>query len=176
MRKRTERFISDMLTGSIVFLSLVCLLGISGCATGVSKRSLSMVDFHGTFSQLQDHPEFFVGKVVLLGGKVIETKASSGHSEITVLELPLGAGNRPLDTDRSAGRFLVWISRYLDPEIYKGGTFLTVVGKVMGSEQRLVGNYNYRYPVLGLIEAKTWKKLRPPYSNVHIGVGVGAVF
>jgi outer membrane lipoprotein len=160
----------------IFLFSVAFLLGISGCATGVSKRSLSLVNFHGTFSELQNHPDFLIGKVALLGGKVIETKSSSGHSEITVLQVPLGTGNQPLDTDRSAGRFLVRANRFLDPAIYQKGTLLTVVGKIVGSEQRLIGSFNYRYPVLALIDAKAWRNPQPPYSNVHFGIGVGVVF
>lgn len=176
MEKTRTRFFFDPVRLGILLFSAAFLLGISGCATGVSKRSLSMVNFRGTFAELQHHPDSFVGKVVLLGGKVIETKSSSGHWEIIVLQLPLGTGNRPLNTDKSAGRFLVRANGFLDPAIYKKGTLLTVVGKIIGREQRLIGGFNYQYPVLALIEAKTWQNLQPPYSNVHFGIGVGAVF
>ena len=157
-------------------LGMVCFLLIAACTKGISKQALSRVTYSGTFSALQEKPDNHVGEVVLLGGKIIETKVSSKYSEIAVLQLPLDGGNRPRIEGQSEGRFLIRSEQLLDPAVYTEGTVITVVGKVVGSEARKVGEYKYDYPVLEPIEIKLWHKDKSGGPGVHFGIGVFKTF
>jgi outer membrane lipoprotein len=154
------------------------MLGIltAGCATGISTRARSLVGYVGSFSTLQTNPHAYRGEVALVGGKILEVQGSESFSELTVLQLPLGTGDRPRDVDRSEGRFLVRANRLLDPSVYQPGRFVTVVGRVAGSEVRPIGSLEYRYPVFEAIEIKLWSPTVGSYPNVFFGVGVGARF
>ena len=155
-----------------------CLVGIAGillapaCTKGISKQARSRVTYSGTFSELQEKPGKYTGEVVLLGGKIIETRVNTEYSEITVLQLPLSGGDRPRLEDQSKGRFLIRSKQLLDPAVYTEGLAITVVGKLIGSEARKVGEFTYIYPLLDPIEIKLWPKDRGGEPSVHFGIGV----
>jgi outer membrane lipoprotein len=125
---------------------------------------------------VQGNPSGHTGAVLLLGGRIIENRALDGSSELVVLQMPLESGDRPLNSDASEGRFLVRSSQFLDPSIYENGRLLTVVGRLVGSESRKIGGFNYVYPVVEVVEIKVWREQTSDWPNVHFGVGIGAVF
>jgi len=149
---------------------------VLGCATGISRQARSQVTYRGSFPALQTASDEHVGKIVMFGGKVIETKTYPSSSEITVLQLPLGSSNRPQDGDRSEGRYLIRSEQFLDPAIYQKGRLLTVVGRLSGSEVRSIGGFEYDYPVLEAIELKPWPQGRKTSPIFHFGIGVGTWF
>jgi outer membrane lipoprotein len=155
-----------------------CLVGIAGillapaCTKGISKQARSWVTYSGSFSELQEKPGEYTGEVVLLGGKIIESRVNTEYSEITVLQLPLGGGDRPRLDDQSKGRFLIRSKQLLDPAVYTEGLAITVVAKLIGSEARKVGEFTYVYPVLDPMEIKLWPKDRGGEPSVHFGIGV----
>ena len=112
----------------------------------------------------------------MLGGKVIETKGSQTGSEICVLELPLDRRDRPEDADRSEGRYLIRSGQFFDPAIYETWTLLTVVGKLCGSEVRVIGDFQYVYPIEDAIEVKLWPLDQRTSPRFHFGTGVGTSF
>ena len=158
-----------------VALIFVLFVLPAACATGVSQKARSQVTYTGSFSGLQTDPDGHVDSVVMLGGKILETKGSPTSSEIAILQLPLGTNHRPRDGDQSEGRFLLHSGKFLDPAIYRDGTLLTVVGRVSGSELRPVGDFDYTYPVVESIEIKLWPKESPTGPGISLGVGVGSV-
>jgi outer membrane lipoprotein len=147
-----------------------------GCASGISKEVRSQVTFEGSFGELQQDPEKFKGQTVIFGGRIIEAQILTQGPELMVLQIELDSTDRPLADDQSKGRFLVHAKQFLDPAIYPQGTLVTLVGTLEGSEQRLIGQMSYRYPVINALEIKKWP---PPTDNsprIHFGIGVGTVF
>jgi len=157
---------------SFYLFGIVCILLAAACTKGISKEGRSRVTYSGDFSELQEKPKDHAGEVVLLGGKIIETQVNPDYSEITVLQLPLGGGERPRIGDQSKGRFLIRAKQLLDPAVYTEGTAITVVGKFVASEARKVGEFKYGYPVLEPIEIKLWPEDKVGGPNVHFGIGV----
>jgi outer membrane lipoprotein len=147
-----------------------------GCASGVSGQARSEVTYRGSFVELQKAPEKYQGEVVMFGGKVIETKTEPSFSEIVVLQLPLGGNDRPEDTDRSEGRYLIRSDQFLDPAIYQKDGLLTVVGRFSGVEVRSIGGFQYTYPVVQAMEIKPWERREKTSPGVHFGIGVGTSF
>jgi len=151
------------------FFLLGCF--ILGCATGISPQARSQVTYHGPFAALQSNPQGYLGQTVLLGGKILEVKATPDFSELAVLQMPLGDGDRPQEADQSQGRFLVRSDKFLDPAIYQKDLRVTVVGQVLGSEPRPIGELTYPYLVLKAKEIKIWQPgQRFP---VIFGFGIG---
>ncbi len=149
---------------------------VMGCAAGISQQSRLKVTYTGAFSTLQKTPDTYEGEVIMLGGRIIEIKASSPLSELTVLQLALGSSGRPVDPDQSEGRFIVQTQQLLDPAIYQKDMLLTVVGTLKGSKVLYIGGYNYAYPLVEPIEIKLWPKGMRTRPTVHIGIGVGTSF
>jgi outer membrane lipoprotein len=112
----------------------------------------------------------------MLGGKVIETQSSQTSSEITVLHLPLDWRGRPEDSDRTEGRYLIRSGQFFDPAIYEKGVLVTVVGRLIGSEVRSIGEFEYVYPMVEVIEVKPWARDEGMFSGIHLGIGVGTSF
>ena len=161
-------------TGPI--FSILFVLIVTGCSPGISQQSLSKVTYRGTFSEVQKTPDKFVGEIVLFGGKIIETQVTSTSSELTVLQMPLDNSSRPVDLDQSKGRFLIRSEQFLDPAIYQKGIPLSVIGIIKGSQVRAIGDFNYAYPLLEIIEIKLWPEYSQAYPRVHFGIGVGTTF
>jgi outer membrane lipoprotein len=155
--------------GWIMFLAVL----LAGCASGLSEQARSQVTYAGDYGRLQRQPEAYRGKVVLFGGRVLNTQAVAGGTEIEVLQLPLNSSDQPRDDGTSQGRFLVVATEFMDPAVYQASVLVTVVGEVIGQETRAVGSYPYTYPKLRPIEVKTWEPGQAPRTGFSFGVGGG---
>jgi outer membrane lipoprotein len=155
-----------------IFVSAVLI----SCAAGISQEARSMISFTGSFKQVQQQPSQFEGEVVMWGGKVIETQAANGATELIVLQFERDNSNRPQVSGMSGGRFLVRSDQFLDPAVFSPGTLITVVGKVIGSTVMPIGQMKYRYPVLEPVELKKWDDQRYSSPRIHFGIGVGTHF
>ena len=62
---------------------------------------------------------------------------------LEVLQKPLDATDRPLDTDRTEGRFMALYEGYLDPAVYSKGRQVTLAERVLGTRTDTVdwGDY-----------------------------------
>jgi outer membrane lipoprotein len=161
---------------TIYIFGICFIMLVTGCAAGISRQSRSMVTYTGTFSALQNTPDAYKGEVVMLGGRIIETEASSSLSEITVLQLALDTNGRPENPDQSEGRFIVQAKKLLDPAVYQKDMYLTVVGTIKGSKLGPIGRFQYAYPLVEAIEIKLWPKGLRTSPIIHLGIGVGTSF
>jgi len=158
-----------------LFLVMAAILLLVGCAHVISKQVLKEVDTNTTFAQVSKAPDAYKGKTVLFGGDIIEAKNLPDKTLITVLQRPLGTRGRPAAGDASEGRFIIQTPGFLDPAIYSPGRKITVAGRVVGKEKRLLGEIQYTYPVIEKRELYLWpeEKSEPEESKVHFGVGIG---
>jgi outer membrane lipoprotein len=154
---------------------LLLAVTFTACSSGISQQAREQVTYNGPFAAVQKTPEKYRGEILLLGGKVIKISNQEGASELIVLELNLGNQDRPRDNDQSQGRFLIRSTRFIDPAIFPPGTLITVVGRLQGSETRLIGKMRYTYPVIEPIETKKWSAGSEPTSRFHFGIGIGTV-
>jgi len=153
-------------------VGIIFIVFVAACTKGISKQARSQVTYSGGFSELQRNPDDHKDEVVLLGGKIIDTEVNAASSEIIVLQLPLGGGDRPEVGDQSKGRFLIRSKQLLDPALYKKGMAITVVGRLVGNETRTIDEFKYNYPVIEPIEIKLWSENRYGGPSVHFGFGV----
>ena len=98
---------------------------------------------------------------VILGGEILSTLPKTGSTEIEILSRPLDRGDVPERTDVSAGRFLARTPEFLDPAIYARGRRITVLGTAAGSDERMVGDRPYTYPVVDALRIKLWPREGP---------------
>ena len=172
----TERFKGSRLFFLIAPYSiLVGLFFMSGGCTTTKERPEGENGYEKVaFSEILRSPEQYRGKVVQLGGVILDTLNEEKESTLEILEQPLGWRGRPKVGDVPGGRFLVVSDQFLDKAIYQPDREVTVVGEIIGSRAGQVGEAEYTYPILSLRDIRLWK--RKSYSGpggVHIGVGVG---
>jgi outer membrane lipoprotein len=149
---------------------------LAGCATGISRESRLKVTYTGTFSELQKTPETYTDEIIMVGGKIIETRVSSDLSELVVLQFELDNNGQPVNLDQSNGRFIVRSKQFLDPAVYQKATLISLVGKLKGSEVRAVGGFDYVYPLVEAIEIKLWPDEIQNRRRFHFGLGIGTTF
>ena len=164
-----------MSNNRIILLIVSTALLFAGCARGISGDSLRQVDEEVAFSRLHEAPQQFVGKTVLLGGRIIELENYGHQTEFTVLQHDLGLGKRPKPASPGTGRFLVTTNHFLDPEIYSPGRWVTVLGLVTGEEIRPVQERFIAYPVLAAMEIHLWsvRETAQPRTGLYFGLGFG---
>jgi outer membrane lipoprotein len=134
---------------------------LSGCVHAISRGVLQEVDREITFSALIKDPEAYQGRVVLLGGVIVNTVNKKEGTLLEVYKTRLDREGKPTDTDRSEGRFLALYQGFLDGEIYKQGREVTIAGTVRGEKVQLLGEIEYRYPYLLIKELHLWEEEKP---------------
>ena len=154
---------------SIGGFALVALLVATGCARPFSQAALDQVNRGVTIAELQNDPDHYTGKVVMLAGIIVNTKNTKEATVIEVLERPMGRSGEPLDTDETRGRFLIVSTRYLDAAVYHPGRRITVIGEAAGVKELPLGEIQYHYPVVAPKELHLWE----PYSGPRFSIGVG---
>jgi outer membrane lipoprotein len=116
-----------------------------------------------SFPALKAAPEKHEGKVIMLGGVVLDSKRLRDQTELEVLELPLNAALAPArDRTRSEGRFLAVQKEFLDPAVYPAGTPITVIGEVKGGTVKPLDGTDYTYPILEIKHITGWRQPQLP--------------
>lgn len=147
---------------------------VSGCAHVVSRELRDRADKGIPAAALFSDPDAYKGRLVILGGTVINTTPTDKGTYIEVLQKPLDRLERPEDTDFTYGRFLILYEGYLEPTIYSRGRAITVAGDLVGSTVRRLDEMQYRYPLIRSRELYLLEPRRP--LPLWIGIGVGATF
>lgn len=141
----------------ILFLFLV----FTGCTHPISKNLRDSLDPTVSIPVLFASPDSYIGKKVMMGGNIIETRNSSGNSEIEVLQKPIDSYGNLEEGDMTNGRFIFRRPGYLEPEIYKKGREVIGVGVVVGVLTGKIGEQDYLFPIIEPEELS----LLPEYSN-----------
>lgn len=155
-------------------LNVSLLTMVSACAPVIPQEILKTVDQTITFEQLLKNPDANIGKAVLLGGTIVKATNLSDGTLIEVIQQPLNTRYMPINPEASKGRFIILFKEFKDPAIYYAGRPITVVGEVIGSQTRPLGEAHYRYPLISPTEYYLWKPSQGP--SIHIGIGVGTTF
>jgi outer membrane lipoprotein len=162
-----------MMKRKVIVSLAAALLAVSqvlGCSPPFSRELLDQVDRTVTYAELQKTPDRFTGRVLMLGGTIVDTKNLQEGARIEVLQRPLDGKGRPEPTDVTGGRFLVQTDQFLDGAVYHRDRAVTVVGEVIGSEELRLGDILYRYPVLRAKDLHLWAPSRGPGFSIGIGV------
>ena len=176
IRKNDHRVVKSHGRGRLI--GLIVILGVSvlihGCATTGKKDSTEPAYEKIPFSEILASPESYRGKVVRLGGVIVNTENLKEETVLEILEKPLSSQGRPTSGDRSGGRFMVTFDRFLDSAVYRPDRPVTIVGEIVGQKAALIGEAMYRYPLLSGRDVRLWGK-RDNFDRprMHIGIGIG---
>jgi outer membrane lipoprotein len=145
------------------------ILFISGCVHVISKDLRGKADRSLTFGQVHQNPNAYKGKLVVWGGEIVQTEnQKDGTTQIEVFQKPLGWRGEPKDTGYSEGRFLILAEEYLDPYLFRRGKKITVAGEIQGEKIKLLGEMDYRYPVVLSKQIYLWPVYYyPPYPYYY---------
>lgn len=142
---------TTLATGALVLMMAV----ISGCSSlpdGIRNPPSGAVAFHEGGSS----PDEFKGEPVRWGGEIVGVDNREGKTWIEILQRPLNVDGRPLDTDRTGGRFVVEVDGFLDPAVYAEGRKLTVHGTIERGAEGTIGNQKYLFPMINAETTYLW--------------------
>jgi outer membrane lipoprotein len=156
----------DTVRRTVFIAAMLCTLMmlLNACTPVISPQLMDQVDRNLTYTVLARQPDESRGKIVLLGGTIVQTVPKPKETEIEVVQKQVSSSGEPHLTDKSEGRYLVVVDRFLDPAIYRSGRDITVAGEVQGSVLRRLGEIDYRYPVIAALELHLWKEPLPPQA------------
>ena len=168
---------------SIIVACSACLLLLTVSCTSreyvIPEPFASQIDTSLTFDQLQVSPKSHVGKVVALGGQVLNAKRLSDGTSMEILQIPMDGSEPTMEVQQSQGRFLAVQKEFLDPATLSGRPRVTIIGEVTGAKTQRLDDIEYTYPVLAVKHMKVWQD-PPPYGprpgprfGVSIGGGTG---
>ena len=117
------------------------------------------------FQTLVRDADQFLGRTVILGGYILETKNLESETVLKVLQTPLRFGEDPDFKKRSQGRFMVYHKGFLDPEVYSKDQAITVAGRVIGTAEEKIGDEQIQYLEIENREIYLWSNYtnRPLY-------------
>lgn len=155
------------------FLFLVSIGLLSSCASAPDFDT-TLVDQTLTPKSIIAEPEQNLGKMILWGGTILDTRNLKDTTRLEVLAYPLDKSHRPLLESIPLGRFIIMYNGYLEPATYAQGRLLTVLGKVSGSQSGKVGESTYTYVVIDSEQLHLWSQdSGSDRTSFHFGVGVG---
>ncbi|MFW5926900.1 MAG: Slp family lipoprotein [Wenzhouxiangella sp.] len=131
-----------------IFIRSIGLTIIAGAALFAAGCATVPAPLAGDFPEIQpdEATERTIGTRVRWGGSIVDTRPGAEETCIEVLARELGRGLRPLETDRTHGRFLACRDGFRDPEVFASGRELTVVGRLNGFVTGTIGEFEYEYP------------------------------
>ncbi|GAB4389816.1 MAG: Slp family lipoprotein [Thermodesulfovibrionales bacterium] len=139
------------------------VLAAAGCAHVISRDIREAAVQGVSFTEARENLGRYEGKIFVWGGFVANTSAAGRRTVVEVVQNPLDAYGRVLDKDISEGRFLAEYPGHLDPMIFKEGRLVTVAGRLAGGRKQKLGDREYLYPVLEIMEIHLWKEEKPYY-------------
>ena len=138
--------------------ALAFALSPSGCVSPFGKEVRKQVNKKVPVAQVLADPNNYKGRVIMIGGRIVETVPKGETTEMIVLQLPLGTDYSPARRDESSGRFILIAKGFLDPAVYSRGREITAVAEVVGLETRNIGEKPYGYAVLKALQIKLWPR------------------
>ncbi|GLX77072.1 starvation lipoprotein Slp [Thalassotalea insulae] len=112
------------------------------------------------FYQVRDNAKLHLGEMARWGGVIAKVENHANNTMLEVVNFELKSSTRPSVKDETQGRFRIYYHGLLDPVIYKEGRSITALGKVAPSEQGVIGEHEYLYPVLNASAVHLWKKVQ----------------
>ena len=96
------------------------------------------------------------GASVIWGGRIVGVVNAGERTEIEVLSLPLGPGDRPRRNRDGGARFVIHHRGFMEPMTYAPGRYVTAFGRFAGIESRTVGAFPLEHPILEAEQLELW--------------------
>lgn len=139
---------------------LAASLLLAACAT-VPDDLQPVPETQPGVAEVQRDPELFQGQPVVWGGTVASVTNLADGTRLEIVSRTLGRNQRPLEVDRSDGRFHAFFPGFLDPQVYAPMREVTVRGRVAGVTESRVGAFPYTFPRIEAESVHLWPVPQP---------------
>ncbi len=135
---------------------LFSILLPGGCASTVSDVIRHAPVQAVSVQQAREAPEVHRGNRVRWGGSIVAVENRRDATWVELLSRPLDGSHKPDPDQPAGGRFLARMDGFIDPAEFAPDRLLTVVGRLAGSREQLIGEYSYRYAVIEVQAHHLW--------------------
>lgn len=145
---------------------LLLLMLLQGCSS-VPEKIRTAPAGAPPLTQVRQAPQAHIGERVRWGGTIARVENRQAETLLEVVARPLHGDGEPKQLDSSEGRFIARVDSFLDPAIYAVGRNLTVVGTIVESVERKLGEMRYTYPLIQSESHYLWPEYTPsaePYD------------
>ncbi|MBI5374482.1 MAG: Slp family lipoprotein [Candidatus Schekmanbacteria bacterium] len=140
---------------------LIIPLVLLSC-TSVLKKELMLAGTRELPLQaIKENPDFYKGKLFILGGIVANTKFSEEGSVIEAAYVPVDERGNFSSSKPTNTRFLAVLSKdkgLIDPLIYRQGKEVTLAGRFIEVRKNKIEEMEYSYPVFSIEEIYAWEE------------------
>ncbi|MDO3378133.1 Slp family lipoprotein [Geoalkalibacter halelectricus] len=114
-------------------LSLLVALLLLGASRPISLPLYQQIDHGLTLAQIQQHPELYVGRLVLVGGKIhaVRFREDTGH-DLRIMPYLLHGMDRPVVPEPNGRAFHARLETAAIHELLTPGRLVTLAGEVLG--------------------------------------------
>jgi outer membrane lipoprotein len=163
MINKTMKKLFFIIFGMLILFSCAPVLRQDIMETGIKEFSLSDV---------RSNPDFYKGKLFILGGSIVNTKLTQEGSQVEALYIPVDSRGylRDVEPLSSDGRFLAILHKeqgILDPLIYRKGRDITLAGEFIETRSGKIDEAEYIYPVFEIVQIYLWREARDYYSGYY---------
>ena len=144
-----------MKTPTPIWICIALFAGLSACAYPISKEVMWKVDKKRTYSEVMKNPEEYIGTTVLWGGVIEQARVTPGRTRLIVNEASLNSRGYP-QLEANDRDFVALTSRALDPQLFRAGRKVTLVGEIESLDINEFGGENDIFPVLRIVEIHVW--------------------
>ena len=138
----------------------ICFVGLlSACASKLPPDIRTPPPDNPQFSEVQNDVSRFIQVKIRWGGTIASVENKENETWIEIVARDLEDYGKPIDNDRSPGRFIAIFSGFLEPFVYKSGRTVTVSGTVESALQRKIDDYEYRFPVVRVESHNLWPEI-----------------
>lgn len=152
---------------------IVAALVLTGCASSPFDTAGRQVAELSP-GEARERPEAR-GASVIWGGRIVGVVNAGDRTEIEVLSLPLGPGDRPRRNRDGDARFVIHHPGFLEPMTFAPGRYVTAFGRFAGIESRSVGDFPLDHPVLEAEQLELWP-VETNSSRAELELGAGLRF
>lgn len=143
----------------MTLLGVFVVCGLNACGT-IPRKYVRQAEPGVTLTMLASHPDAYRGKVVILGGVVIDQKQGKDRIWLRVKNRPLDADyvpHMPVSSEGSeAGHYWVQVLSKELPKGYQNWSRVTVVGQVSDERPAVQEHAGEPGPVLTALYLRGW--------------------
>jgi outer membrane lipoprotein len=142
---------------------------LAGCATPVFKDAPATAT---TPIEIARDAENHDGTSVVWGGKILDVRNGTDRTEVQVVAYPLDRAQRPDPDAPTLGRVVVALPGFVEPLDYPAGRFVTLRGRIAGSQTRRIDERDVVLPVVTDATIHLWP-INFPRERPHLSFGIG---
>lgn len=132
------------------------MIMLSGCALQAPEAIVEGPSNNPEFAAVIAQPNDYQGDQVRWGGTITAVENRGENDTVLIIASnALNSKGKPLADAGSQGQFMAKINHFLNPAVYTDRS-VTVVGTIVGSESRVIGNDPDAYPFVAVDDYYLW--------------------